>query len=81
MPWVCFQGKYRNETKKSNETKDTEIDIYELMVLGLKVGIKMDDYNNMDYPLLVNLIDASLPKKEEKPKYRMATQEDIDMIT
>lgn len=41
----------------------------------------MDDYNNMDYPLLVNLIDASLPKKEEKPKYRMATQEDIDMIT
>lgn len=51
------------------------------MVIGLKLGIKLNDYNNMDYPLLVNLIDASLPKEVKKPKYRTATQEDIDMIT
>ena len=49
------------------------------MVMGLRTGIRLDDFNNMDYPLLVNLLDASIPKP--KPKYRKATQEDIDMIT
>ena len=49
------------------------------MVMALRLGIRMNDFANMDYPLLVNLLDASIPKP--KPKYRKATQKDIDMIT
>lgn len=85
MPLVCFQGKFRNskEDEEKSKTSQDEIDIYELMVIGLKIGIRMDDYNNMDFPMLFNLLDASIPKRveETKPKYRMATQKDIDMIT
>lgn len=85
MPQACFQGKYRktiDENKKDGNSEE-DIDIYELMVIGLRLGLRMNDFDNMDYPMLANLIDASIPKKaeeEEKPKYRIATQKDIDMI-
>lgn len=81
---VCFVGKYRTEpqTKKNNTNDEEQFDIYEVMVMALKIGIRLDDFNNMDYPMLINLIDASIPKvqKEPKQRYRMATQQDIDMI-
>lgn len=40
----------------------------------------MDDYHDMDFVMLINMLDCSFPKKEQKPKYRKATQKDIDMI-
>lgn len=78
---VCFVGKYRTEPQNNNNNDEEEkFDIYEVMVMGLRIGIRLDDFNDMDYPMLINLVDASLPKKIEKPKYRLATQEDIDRI-
>ena len=78
---MCFQGRYRTEDKAERKESDRQLDIYELMAFGLKVGISMKDYDDMDFPLLVNLLDASLPKQKDKPKYREATQEDIDFFT
>ena len=78
---MCFQGRYRTEDKSEHKESDRQLDIYELMAFGLKVGISMKDYDDMDFPLLVNLLDASLPKQKDKPKYREATQEDIDFFT
>ena len=78
---MCFQGRYRTEDKSERKESDRQLDIYELMAFGLKVGISMKDYDDMDFPLLVNLLDASLPKQKDKPKYREATQEDIDFFT
>ena len=78
---MCFQGRYRTEDKAEHKDSDRQLDIYELMSFGLKVGISMKDYDDMDFPLLVNLLDASLPKQKDKPKYREATQEDIDFFT
>lgn len=80
---MCFQGKYTNENKEDKkEEQDRELNIYELMAMALRLGIRMDDFSDMDFPLLVNLLDASIPKQEKKQtKYKEATQEDIEFYT
>jgi hypothetical protein len=50
-----------------------------MMVMGLKIGLRYEDFGKMDYVTLINLLDASMPPKKEP--YRKATQKDIDMIT
>ena len=76
---MCFLGHYQNETNVESTPTDFEINVYELMVMGLKIGIRYEEYRDMDFVTLLNLLDASMPKK--KPKYRTATQKDIDAIT
>ena len=50
-----------------------------LISMGLKLGVTLDNMKDMDFVYLINLLDASLP--QTKPKYRKATQKDIDLIT
>lgn len=47
--------------------------------MGLKLGLTIQDMGEMDFVYLINLLDASMPT--QKPRYRKATQKDIDMIT
>ena len=77
---LCFHGHYQREPSEAevvrNRNKDIEIDVYEMIALGLKIGLRMEDMGNMDFVFLINLLDTIMPKKVRKP-----TQADIDMIT
>ena len=45
------------------------------------MNLKYVDLHDMGFVELINILDAMLPKKVSKPKYRTATQDDINMIT
>lgn len=71
---MCFVGHYRNKNKTDNETNE-EFDVYDMIALALKCGIRYEDLGEMSYTTLANILDAFMPKKK-KP-----TQAQIDMIT
>ena len=53
-----------------------------LIANAIRSGIRYEELHDMDFVLLINILDAMLPKKAEpKPKYRQATQKDIDWLT
>ena len=51
-----------------------------LIASALKIGIRYEELYDMGFVALINILDAAAPKKQTKPKYREATQKDIDMI-
>lgn len=83
MPCLCFQGKYRTEPSedeiRKSKGKDLDLDVYMLIGSALRAGLRLSDLEDMGFVMLINILDPMMPKP--KPKYRKATQEDIDMIT
>lgn len=86
MLCLCFHGKYKYEhdkEEKKKQSQDDEFDIYDLILSGMRVGIAYDDFHDMDYVTLINILETyyrSISKQKNKSKYREATQQDIDMI-
>jgi len=75
----------KNEEKykaKAKTDQDLDIDVYSLIATGLKVGLRLNDFYELDFVTLINILDSFYESNNHrKPKYREATQQDIDMIT
>lgn len=71
---MCFVGHYRNKSNENNDKK-TDVDVYDIIAIALKLGIRYQDLGLMSYTTLANITDAYLPKK------KVPTQAQIDLIT
>lgn len=49
--------------------------MYDLLAMSLKIGIRLQDWKDMDFVDLANVIYSAMPKKETEPK-----QSDIDYL-
>ena len=58
------------------------IDIYELMIISIRVGIPLSEWKHLTFATLSNIIfTASESSKSKEPSdTRQATQDDIDRI-
>ena len=73
MPYLPYQGQYKNLT--NNSISNEEVDEYEVRSLCLKAGITKEDMEDMSFVSLINTL-ISYVDNQEKPK--KATQEDIE---
>ena len=46
----------------------------------MRMGFRYSELHDMDFVGIINILESILPKKTEKPKYREATQKDIDWL-
>jgi len=72
----CFKGTYLESDSTDKKTDDVELNVFELMVMGLKLGISYTDFYEMNLVTLINILTTAY-----KPKKRKPTQEEIDLIT
>jgi len=74
---LCFKEKFKQITNKEDNNK--EIDIYELMLLSIKLGIPLSEWKHITFATLSNLI-ATASEMLNKTKEETASQKDIDMF-
>lgn len=75
----CFKEKLKKASEEANS--DDEIDIYELMIVSIKIGIPLSEWKNLTFATLSNLITtASEFNKKTRERSSNANQQDIDMF-
>ena len=72
--------KIKQGDKEVNEGEP--IDIYELMIISIRIGIPLSEWKHLTFATLSNIIfTASESNKSKEPSdTRQATQDDIDRI-
>lgn len=63
------------------EGEGEPIDIYELMIISIRVGIPLSEWKNLTFATLSNIIFTASESNKDEPKEsdtRKATQEDIN---
>lgn len=65
------------EFKNKEETSGTgkSIDVYDLLAMSLRIGIRLEDWKDMSFVGLANVLYSSMPKEQNT-----ARQKDIDML-
>ena len=64
-------------TKRSSDDKEVEMNIYDVVAMSLKCGIRIDDLKEMSFESLAYILESFIPKKE-KEGVKEATQQEID---
>ena len=74
MP-LPFVEEFKNKEETTSNSKGKGIDVYDLLAMSLKIGIRLEDWKDMSFVGLANVLYSSMPKDKEK-----AQQKDIDML-